>query len=82
MEYFGRKRGCRNFKTSSNSERERRDCLPGFGLAGPRDKINYHSKEKITFVSLSYDEYEIFKNSLKTSLGQDSQENSSKQQEK
>jgi hypothetical protein len=52
------------------------------GWLAREDKISYHSKEKKTFVSLSYDEREIFKNSLKTSLGQDSQENSSKQQEK
>ena len=52
------------------------------GWLAREDKINYHSKEKKTFVSLSYDECEVFKNSLKNSLGQDSQENSSKQQEK
>jgi len=51
------------------------------GWLAREDKINYHSKEKKTFVSLSYDEGEIFKNSLKASLGQDLRENSSKQQE-
>jgi hypothetical protein len=52
------------------------------GWLAREDKINYHSKEKKTFVSLSYDECEIFKNSLKTSLKKDTQENSLKQEEK
>ena len=52
------------------------------GWLAREDKINYHSKEKKTFVSLSYDESEIFKTSLKTSLGRNLQENSPKQQEK
>jgi len=52
------------------------------GWLAREDKISYHSKEKKTFVSLSYDEREIFKNSLKTSLGRNLQENSPKQQEK
>ena len=51
------------------------------GWLAREDKINYHSKEKKTFVSLSYDEREMFRNSLKASLGQDLRENSSKQQE-
>jgi len=51
------------------------------GWLARENKINYHSKGGKTFVSLSYDEREIFKNSLKTSLGQNLQENSSKQQE-
>lgn len=52
------------------------------GWLAREDKINYHSKEKKTFVSLSYDEREIFRNSLKTSLKTNPQENSLKQQEK
>ncbi len=52
------------------------------GWLAREDKKNYHSKEKKTFVSLSYDEREIFSNSLKTSLGRNLQENSPKQQEK
>ncbi len=52
------------------------------GWLAREDKINYHSKGGKTFVSLSYDEREIFKNALKTSLRQHLQENSSKQQEK
>jgi len=52
------------------------------GWLAREDKINYHSKEKKTFVSLSYDEREIFRNSLKTSLKKDTQENFLKQQEK
>jgi len=52
------------------------------GWLAREDKINYHSKEKKTFVSLSYDEREIFRNSLKISLGRNLQENSPKQQEK
>ena len=45
------------------------------GWLAREDKINYHSKEKKTFVSLSYDEREIFKTFPKTG----SQENSLKQ---
>jgi hypothetical protein len=52
------------------------------GWLAREDKINYRSKEGKTFVSLSYDEREIFRNSLKTSHRQDYQENSSKQQAK
>lgn len=52
------------------------------GWLAREDKINYHSKEKKTFVSLSYDEREIFRNSLKTSPKTGTQENSLKQQEK
>ena len=48
------------------------------GWLAREDKINYLSKEGKTFVSLSYDEREIFK----TSLGRNLQENSPKQQEK
>jgi hypothetical protein len=48
------------------------------GWLAREDKINYHIKGKKTFVSLSYDEREIFKTSLKTGT----QENSLKQQEK
>ena len=48
------------------------------GWLAREDKINYLSKEGKTFVSLSYDEREIFKTSLKTGT----QENSLKQQEK
>jgi hypothetical protein len=44
------------------------------------DKINYHSKEKKTFVSLSYDEREMFRNSLKAPPKTGPQENSLKQQ--
>jgi len=44
------------------------------------NKINYHSKEKKTFVSLSYDEREMFRNSLKTPPKTGPQENSLKQQ--
>lgn len=51
------------------------------GWLAREDKINYHSKEKKTFVSLSYDEREIFRNSLKTSPKTSPQENSLKQQE-
>jgi len=51
------------------------------GWLAREDKINYHSKEKKTFVSLSYGEREIFRNSLKTSLKTGTQENSLKQQE-
>jgi hypothetical protein len=51
------------------------------GWLAREDKINYRSKEGKTFVLLSYAEREIFKNSLKTSLGRDLQENPSKQQE-
>ena len=49
------------------------------GWLAREDKINYHKKGGKTFVSLSYDEREIYRNSLKTSLEQDLQENSSKQ---
>ena len=52
------------------------------GWLAREDKINYHSKEKKTFVSLSYDEREIFRNSLKTSPKTSPQENSLKQQAK
>jgi hypothetical protein len=51
------------------------------GWLAREDKINYHSKERKTFVSLSYDEREIFRNSLKTSPKTSPQENSLKQQE-
>jgi hypothetical protein len=51
------------------------------GWLAREDKINYHKKGGKTFVSLSYDEREIFKSSLKTFLEQDPEENSSKQQE-
>jgi len=52
------------------------------GWLAREDKINYHSKERKTFVSLSSDEREIFRNSLKTSIKKGAQENSLKQQEK
>ncbi len=52
------------------------------GWLAREDKINYHSKGGKSFVSLSYDEREIFRNSLRTSLGRNLQENSPKQQEK
>lgn len=48
------------------------------GWLAREDKINYHQKRGKTFVSLSYDELEIFRTSLKTGT----QENSLKQQEK
>lgn len=51
------------------------------GWLAREDKINYHNKERRTFVSLSYDEREIFKNSLQACLRRDPQGNSSKQQE-
>lgn len=38
------------------------------GWLAREDKINYHQKRGKTFISLSYDEREIFKNSLKASL--------------
>ena len=38
------------------------------GWLAREGKINYISKEGKTFVSLSYDEREIFRNSLKTPL--------------
>jgi len=50
------------------------------GWLAREDKINYHSKEKKTFVSLSYDEREMFRNSLKTPPKTGPQENSLKQQ--
>jgi hypothetical protein len=52
------------------------------GWLAREDKINYHSKEKKTFVSLSHDEREIFRNSLKISPKTDIQESTLKQQEK
>lgn len=52
------------------------------GWLAREDKINYHKKGGKTFVSLSYDEREIFRNSLKTSPKTSPQENSLKQQEK
>ena len=52
------------------------------GWLAREDKINYRSKEGKTFVSLSYDEREIFRNSLKTSPKTSPQENSLKQQAK
>jgi hypothetical protein len=42
------------------------------GWLAREDKINYHSKEKKTFVSLSYDEREIFRNSFKTGTQENS----------
>ena len=42
------------------------------GWLAREDKINYHSKEKKTFVSLSYDEREIFRNSLRTGAQENS----------
>lgn len=47
-------KGCRNFKTSSNPERERGDCLSGFRLAGPRrqNKLPQQGKENICIAEL------------------------------
>jgi hypothetical protein len=39
------------------------------GWLAREDKINYYQKERRTFVSLSDDEREIFKNLLQTSHG-------------
>jgi len=59
--------------------RERGEIVyQALGWLAREDKINYHSKGGKTFISLSYDEREIFKTSLKTGT----QQNSLKQQEK
>jgi len=52
------------------------------GWLAREDKIIYRNKEGKTFVSLSYDEREIFRNSLKASPKTSPQENSLKQQAK
>ena len=41
------------------------------GWLAREDKINYHTKERKTFISLSHEEHEIFKNSLKVSPEQE-----------
>jgi hypothetical protein len=46
------------------------------GWLAREDKINYHNKERKTFVSLSYDEREMFKNSFRAPLNRDPRENS------
>ena len=46
------------------------------GWLAREDKINYHTKERKTFVSLSHEEREIFRNSLEASPKQDPHGNS------
>jgi hypothetical protein len=46
------------------------------GWLAREDKINYHTKERNTFVSLSHGELEIFENSLRALPEQGSQEDS------
>lgn len=47
------------------------------GWLAREDKINYHNKERKTFVSLSREEREIFRNSLEASPKRDPRGNSS-----
>ena len=47
------------------------------GWLAREDKINYHTKERKTFVSLSHEEREIFRNSLEASPKRDPRGNSS-----
>lgn len=47
------------------------------GWLARENKIIYHTKERKTFVSLSHEEREIFKNSLEASPKRDPQGNSS-----
>ena len=46
------------------------------GWLAREDKINYHTKERKTFVSLSHEEDEIFKNALANLSDQASQKDS------
>jgi hypothetical protein len=46
------------------------------GWLAREDKINYHTKEKKTFVSLTHGEREIFKNASRTLSEQASQKDS------
>jgi hypothetical protein len=48
----------------------------GLGWLAREDKINYHNKEGKTFVSLSHEEREIFRNSLGAISKQGPQEDS------
>jgi len=82
VENLGRKKDVEILRLPQILKDKGENVYQALGWLAREGKINYHSKEKKNFVSLSYDEREIFRNSLKTSLKTSPQENSLKQQAK
>jgi hypothetical protein len=67
-----RKTKRRHPEASKDFEGEGEIVYQALGWLAREDKINYHTEERKTFVSLSHEEREMFKNSLEVFAKSDS----------